>query len=168
DGKIGYRLIENLSGQTISERPEVNQNLDAVLRDLKQALVASGLYDKEADAMIKTWRNSWFEEGARVFYILPRAITDRVLPITIDPQPMDLVRVLVGRTELITPEMEKSVKRQAQLLNAPSARVRERARLAIQKYGRFSEPILKQIVEDETNPIVRARIKRLLETPVSE
>ena len=168
DGKIGYRLIENFSGQTISERPEVDQNLDAVLRELKSALVASGLYEKEADAMIKTWRNSWFEEGARVFYILPRAITDRVLPITIDPQPIDLVRVLVGRTELITPEMEKSVKKQVQLLNAPSARVRERARLAIQKYGRFSEPILNQIVEAETNPIVRARIKRLLETPVSE
>jgi len=40
---------------------------------------------------------------------------------------------------------------------------REEARLAIQKLGRFYEPILKRIVEDEKDKTVRARIQRLLE-----
>jgi hypothetical protein len=57
-----------------------------VIRDLRQVLVSSGLYEKEADAMIKTWRDSWFEEGMRIFYILPRGITDSTLPLQIDPQ----------------------------------------------------------------------------------
>jgi len=104
----------------------------------------------------------------RVFYILPRSTTDAVLPITIDPRPDELVRVLVGRTEVITPELEKSVKEQVRLLNDPSPKVRSEAAASIKQYGRFSEPILKQIMDDENDPALRARIKRLIETPASE
>src|SRR5947208_10954747 len=108
--------------------------------------------------MIKTWRTSWFEEGMRVFYVLPRETTDTVLPINIDPKPTQLVRVLVGRAEVITPEMEKSVQRQVEMLGDPSPRVREEARLAIRKYGRFSEPILKRILANERNEPMRKRL----------
>lgn len=163
DGKTGYRVIDNLQGETSSDRPALEQNVEAVIRDLRQALISGGLYEKEADAMIKTWRNSWFEAGLRVFYILPRAITDTTLPLRIDPQPAELVRVLVGRTEVITPQMEEAVKKQVSMLNDPSAKVREETRLAIEKLGRFYEPILERIVEDEKDPTVRARIQRVLD-----
>ena len=163
-GKLGYRLIDGFTGETTIERPPLDRNLEALLSDLNQALVGSGLYEKEAAAMIKTWRNSWFEEGLRVFYILPRQATDAVLPLTIDPKPTELVRVLVGRTEVITPEMEKSVRRQVTLLGDPSTGVREEARRTIRKYGRFSEPILKRILKNEGNELVRERIKELIES----
>ena len=162
-GKIGYRLIDAFTGQLTYERPALDGNLDSLLLDLKQSLVASGLYVKEAEAMIKTWRSSWFEEGMRVFYILPRQTTDAVLPLTIEPRPADLVRVLVGRTEVITPEMEKSVKQQVNLLGDPSPQVRETARHNIRKYGRFSEPILKGILESERDEVIRKRIRELIE-----
>lgn len=164
-GKIGYRLIDNFSGETMSERPLLDKNLEALIRELRQTLISSGLYEKEADAMIKTWKSSWFEEGVRVFYILPRRITDATLPLQIDPRPAELVRVLIGRTEVITPEMEKAVKKQVSRLNDASPRIREQARLTIQKLGRFYEPILRRIVEDERDESVRARIQRLLEVP---
>ena len=112
--------------------------------------------------MIKTWRASWFEEGMRVFYVLPRAITDTVLPIDIDPKPTQLVRVLGGRAEVITPEMEKSVERQVGLLSDSSPEVRAEAMLAIRKYGRFFEPVLKRILVTERNPAVRERIGQLI------
>ncbi len=112
--------------------------------------------------MIKTWRNSWFEDGLRVFYVLPRQRTDEVLPISIQPEPNQLVRVLVGRTELITPEMEKSVRKQVSLLRDSSKAVREQARVAIQSHGRFAEPILKRLLEDETNPTMRERIRQTI------
>lgn len=163
DGKIGYRSVDNFSGETITERPALDGSLESMLVELKQGLVTSGLYEKEADAMIKTWRNSWFEEGLRVFYVLPRTTTDEVLPITIDPKPADLVRVLVGRTEVITPEMEKSVQRQVSLLGDRSAIVREAAAQEIRKYGRFSEPILKRILETEKDKRTRARIQYLID-----
>src|SRR5215831_12593631 len=95
DGRIGFRTVDNLSDLTTVDPPSLDQSTDAVMLQLKQLLVASGLYDKESDAMIKTWRNSWFEPGMRVFYILPRPTTDSVLRLTIDPRPDELVRVLV-------------------------------------------------------------------------
>jgi hypothetical protein len=168
DGKVGFQTIDNLSGATTIDRPSLDKSTDGVIPPLRRALIAAGLYDKEADAMIKTWRNSWFEAGMRVFYILPRSKTDAVLPITIDPRPDELVRVLVGRTELITPEMEKSVREQVSRLRDPSPAARAEAAAAIKKYGRFSEPILKLIVEDERDKTVRARIRQLLEAPAAQ
>jgi hypothetical protein len=156
DGKIGYRILDAFTGETASERPILDGNIDLLISELKQTLVASGLYEKEAEAMIKTWRTSWFEEGLRVFYLLPRATTDAVLPIEIDPKPAQLTRVLVGRAELITPEMEKAVQKQVVMLANP--RTRDEVIQAIQKYGRFSEPILKRILVTEKDPAVRARI----------
>src|SRR5882724_628091 len=168
EGQIGFQAVNGFSGATTIDRPVLNKNKDAVIQQLRQALIASGLYDKEADAMIKTWRNSWFEPGLRVFYILPRSTTDATLPIEIDPKPQQLVRVLVGRTEVITPEMEKSVKEQVRLLNDSSPNARAQAAAAIQKYGRFSEPILKRIIEDEKDPTLRARIKQLINEPAGD
>jgi len=168
DGKVGFQTIENLSGATTIDRPALDKSTDGVIPGLRRALVTAGLYDKEADAMIKTWRNSWFEAGMRVFYVLPRSTTDAVLPITIDPRPDELVRVLVGRTEVITPELEKSVKEQVGRLNASAPAARAEAAAAIKKYGRFSEPILKRILDDESDPALRARIKRLIEGSASE
>ncbi|MEO6183397.1 MAG: hypothetical protein ABIP71_09910, partial [Verrucomicrobiota bacterium] len=74
---------------------------------LAKALTDQGLYQRESDAMVKTWKDSWFqEEGLRVLYVLPRAWTDQTLPIDFTPAPRDLVRVMVGRAELITPDFE--------------------------------------------------------------
>lgn len=167
-GKLGYRLLDGFTGETTVERPPLDKNIESLLYDLKVMLVASGLYEKEATAMIKTWRSSWFEEGMRVFYILPRQDTDAVLPITIDPRPAELVRVLVGRTEVITPEMEKAVQKQISMLGDPSPEVREGAMQNIRRYGRFSEPILKRILESEENGLMRERIKELIESSATQ
>ena len=167
-GKVGYRMLDAFTGETTSERPTLDANIELLISDLKQRLVAAGLYEKEADAMIKTWRTSWFEEGMRVFYVLPKATTDTVLPIDIDPKPTQLVRVLVGRAEVITPETEKSVQQQVKMLGDPSSGVREEAMLAIRKYGRFSEPILKRILENERNELMRKRIEELIESTATK
>lgn len=163
-GKIGYRLCDHFTGEMTHERPTLDKNMDALLVDLRQILVASGLYEKEAEAMIKTWRSSWFEEGMRVFYLLPRRTTDEILPVTIDPRPAELVRVLVGRAEVSTPEMEKFVQQQVSMLRDPSPQVRETAMQEIRKYGRFSEPILKRILEQERDSAVCERIRKLIAT----
>jgi hypothetical protein len=163
-GKVGYRLCDAFTGEMTHERPVLDKSMDSLLEDLKQILVANGLYEKEAAAMIKTWRNSWFEEGMRVFYILPRHTTDAILPVTIEPRPAELVRVLVGRAEVITPQMEKTVQQQLSLLRDPKPEVRETAMQEIRKYGRFSEPILKRLLEQESDRVMKARIRQLIAT----
>jgi hypothetical protein len=162
-GKIGYEFVSSLSGETVVTRPELSKNLTQVFDELEKALVGQGLYEKEAKAMIETWKDSWFEEGLRVFYILPRMRTDEILPLTIEPRPTQTVRVLVGRAEVITPEMEQDVKKQVGLLRSTSGKVRENAREYLKKYGRFYEPVLKSLLESERDAKVRAQIQKLIE-----
>ena len=163
-GKSGYRFLETLSGETTVERPETRKTLADVYIELEKILVAEGLYEKEAKAMIKTWQDSWFEEGLRVFYVLPRKATDEILPLTVNPAPKETIRVLVGRAEIITPEMEQAVRKQVSLLRSTSASVREEAQTNLQKHGRFYEPILKSILQNETDTAVREQIQKLIET----
>ena len=162
-GRIGYNFVPTLSGETIVERPALSKNLTQVFDELEKALVTQGLYEKEAKAMIETWKDSWFEEGLRVFYLLPRRTTDEILPLTVQPRPQQTVRVLVGRTEIITPEMEQDVRKQVGLLRSTSKEVRKEAQSNLKRYGRFYEPILKNILESERDAKVRAQIQKLIE-----
>src|SRR5207244_604679 len=78
-----------------------------IMQRMEESLVASGLYAAEAKAMVQTWQDSWFgEEGLRVLYILPRNWTDQILPLNVSPTPSELVRVMVGRAEMIPPSLE--------------------------------------------------------------
>jgi hypothetical protein len=162
-GKIGFRVVDTVSKEAVIKRPPTNTTLDDVIGELTKMLVDQGLYNKEAKAMINTWRDSWFEEGLRVFYISPTKATDAILPLSVAPQPKEVVRVLVGRAEIITPEMEKDVKKQVTLLKSSSAKVRYQAREELKKHGRFYEPILKSILETEKNAKVRALIRKLID-----
>lgn len=161
-GRVGFKFIETLSKETILERPETNKNISDVLIELEKILVAEGLYAKEAKAMIETWKDSWFEEGLRVFYVLTSQSVDEILPLQIEPKPKETVRVIIGRTEIITPEMETDVRKQVEFLHSKSERTREEARNYLKKYGRFYEPILKNILEEEDKE-VRRRIQKLID-----
>lgn len=147
-GRVGWRLLKSLKGETTLARPALNQTVESLHGELVKSLAAQGLYEKEAAAMVKTWRDSWFEEGLRVFYIVPRKTTDAILPITITPAPTELTRVLVGRTEIITPEMEQAVQSSAQKYLEGTAESRAAAIRMIQPYGRFAQPILQRMMED--------------------
>src|SRR5260370_40261523 len=85
--------------------------------------------------MIQTGSNPCFEEGSRLFYIVPRRFVDSVLPLTIAPAPTQIVRVFVGRLELITPVTQKAV----------AAAIAANDNATLGKYGRFLQPILKAI-----------------------
>jgi hypothetical protein len=108
-GKVGYRLIGDLRSKDLVDPPELTASVAEVRRELALALTAAGLYPKEAAAMVETWRDSWFEEGMRLFYLMPRGNVDAVLPIKITPEPHMIERVFVGRVELLSPAMSRSV-----------------------------------------------------------
>ncbi len=72
--------------------------------------LAAGLSEDETRAMLATWKESYFDApGLRVFWIVPRAFTDRILSLTITPKPDKLERVLVGRSEVLTPAFEQEL-----------------------------------------------------------
>lgn len=73
-------------------------------------LEGAGLYPAEAHGMVQTWWRSYFETaGFRVFWILPESETERILPLSVTPAPRKKIRVLVGRTEIMTPDFEKQL-----------------------------------------------------------
>ena len=162
-GRVGYQIRDMPQTEVMLDRPALEGKVEALRQEMKAMLISQGLYEKEAEAMLNTWRDSWFEEGLRVFYIMPRRATDVILPLIIDPQPAELVRVLVGRTEIITPEIEKSVTTQVTKLHDPSMSVRKAALKEINKYGRFREFILTQIQRHTTDPQIRMGVERLLQ-----
>ncbi|MBC8127220.1 MAG: hypothetical protein H8M99_08785 [Gloeobacteraceae cyanobacterium ES-bin-144] len=81
-----------------------------IYQSMKNGLVGCGLLESEANAMVQTWWTSYFEsEGLRVFWVLPGVSTDRILPLRVNPQPDRIVRVIVGRSEVLRPRLEKEM-----------------------------------------------------------
>jgi hypothetical protein len=112
-------------------RPDMDDATAAPLAELARVLVSHGLYEAEAQAMVNTWKDSWFEEGARLLYIVPRADVDAILPLTISPKPSAIARAFVGRIELVTPATLRDV----------TAAVHSGDRAVLATYGRFLQPI---------------------------
>jgi hypothetical protein len=66
---------------------------------LKRALLKQGLYSDEAEAMLNTWKVSYFEKpGLRVFYVVPREWVDYFLPLKLSV-PARVNRAIVGRID---------------------------------------------------------------------
>lgn len=137
--RVGYRIREGLQNEAeaILEPPALTATVESLYGDLEEMLVVRGLYRDEAHAMVETWRNSWLEEGSRLFYIVPARFVDTILPLTITPAPEQTVRVFVGRLELVSPATEKAV----------ATALASNDNVTLAKYGRFLEPILKIITE---------------------
>ncbi|HZS98694.1 MAG TPA: hypothetical protein VFA40_18060 [Terriglobales bacterium] len=136
--RVGYRLTGALTDATTVDPPVLKGSVDSLCGDLEEILGGQGLYRDEAHAMIETWKDSWFEEGSRLIYIVPRGFVDKILPLTIDPLPGQIVRVFVGRLEIVTPATAMAV-RTAQARNDEAT---------LDQYGRFLEPILHTIEQE--------------------
>jgi hypothetical protein len=146
--KMGYRIAGALQKEMILDEPKLTTSINDLARDLEGILVAQGLYQDEAHAMVETWRNSWFEEGSRLFYIVPVSFVDRVLPLSINPAPALTVRAFVGRLEILSPSTQTAVERA--LLTGDNT--------TLKMYGRFLEPIMESLVQKESDP---ARVQQL-------
>jgi hypothetical protein len=151
--KVGYRISSELADETTLQPPELTASVDTLYTDLQQMLLARGLYPDEAHAMLETWKNSWFEEGSRLFYLVPSQFVDSILPLTIHPAPAQTVRVFVGRLELISPATKLAV---------ATASARHDTR-TLAKYGRFLGPILEAI-----GPKSSALARPIRESPTTD
>jgi hypothetical protein len=137
-GTITYQIQHAETASARFDEPSAPGDLPTLYAALERTLVSAGLYPKEAAAMVATWRDSWFEEGTRVLYLVPRSNIDTVLPLDIRPQPVELARVFVGRTELVTKRTIDDVK----------AAILRNDRPALHKYGRFFMPFVERVRAD--------------------
>jgi len=173
DGKGAYRYLPSLKcGEDVAHVVPTIEGAQPIARvagtladDLAARLVANGLYAKEARAMVNTWRTSYFmSDGVRVLFVLPQSWTDRFIPMTIDPKPDELVRVMVGRIELLTPQRERGAEAAISQLASPDPAVRERGFATLREQGRYVEPIVRRTMQSTSDERVRTFCRRLLLT----
>lgn len=111
-------------------------------------LVKAGLYAKEARAMVKTWETAWLGDvGTRVLSVRPAEWTDRALPLRISPKPDTLVRVMVGRQDVLTPEREREIDALIRRAQRGSEADRQAANRELAQLGRFAAPARKRAEE---------------------
>ena len=144
DGRARFKLYCDVAAAQAMTLPAETVALDEVGDAIAAALVAEGLFEKEARAMVKTWSSQWLgEPGTRVLYTVPRGVTDSLLPLRISPTPDEVVRVLVGRIDVMTPEQEARLQsllataRQTKSLAADDATF-------VRGFGRFFSPALER------------------------
>jgi hypothetical protein len=146
-GKIGYRVVHNIADAVTVDLPAMTGDFQQLRQDLAGELAGFGLYKKEAEAMVETWRDSWFEEGTRVLYVYPRNQVDTLLPLSIDPKPAATDRVFVGRVEVLAPWTQQTIR--------SAIGTNDVATLA--KFGRFLNPFLDQIRRTDPDAAVSKR-----------
>jgi hypothetical protein len=150
-GRVGYKVLNAAGPSVTTDLPAAENEGAFPAAELERLLVTHGLYPKEATAMVNTWRDSWNEEGTRLFYFAPQAVVDDILPLDIRPRPAAVVRVFVGRLEIVTAATTHDV--EAALSSGDSA--------ALRRYGRFLQPLIQRVVArtpPEQRPALQQRV----------
>jgi hypothetical protein len=95
-GRVGFAFLDGSkeplkAGATWVVKPQSVAADDwpaAGIKQVRQALLDVGLFEPEADSLLKIWRKGFFEsEGVTAFHILPPAEYDRMLTLEIVPAP---------------------------------------------------------------------------------
>lgn len=116
DGAMAYRTVKSVVvNRSFDAKDYSTDHVGELRQEMHGALVTNGLFADEAEAMLATWNRAYFKSaGLRLFFVVPRAWTDSVLPLTIS-QPAKIERVMMGRIELVSPEQRTLLKKLAHL-----------------------------------------------------
>jgi hypothetical protein len=173
NGRGAYRFIpaikpgEHVSDviPTMTQARPLAEFTRAIADILAARLTESGLYAKEARAMVNTWTTSYFQtDGVRALFVLPQSWTDAFIPMTVVPQPRQIVRVMVGRLELLTAERESVAANAIRDLAGLDSGKRQQAYRFLHEQGRYVEPIVRRVMKTTKNDELRTVCRRLLLT----
>jgi hypothetical protein len=170
-GLIRHAALADLDGgathdidaAAFTAKAPLAEGVPSVKATVADALVKEGLFAREANAMVNTWEKSYFRtEGLRILSVLPRTAVDATIPIRIAPTPDELIRVMVGRVEVLTPDVEERIAKQVAALDGKDDKAREAATAELDKLGRLKEPVLRRILSTSKSAEVRVRVEKLI------
>jgi len=151
----GFRAVSDLGERATLEMPVLKDSAADTSELILSVLMEQGLYADEARAMLETWKDSWFEEGTRLLYVVPNSFLNRILPLSISPVPREITRVFIGRLELVSMRTRMAI--EVALAKGDEA--------TLEKYNRFLEPMLQIILQREPDSLKAQLIRRRLERP---
>ncbi|HLX62276.1 MAG TPA: hypothetical protein VKX17_13435 [Planctomycetota bacterium] len=130
------------------------ENLSALRTAMRKELVADGLFADEAEALLKTWEASYFKNaGLRLFFLVPKPWTNYYLPVKVSV-PSEVVRTMVGRVELISPEKNAALDHLAAATDF-SDKGLEALQPDINVLGRFKTPLLADRMKTQPTPGIK-------------
>jgi hypothetical protein len=151
------------AGGFLSEWMPMDDGVWRVKAALADSLVKNGLYRREAEAMVNTWEHSYFHtQGLRFLYVLPRSTVDQVIPIHISPKPDELVRVMVGRVEVLTPETEKAITEAVRLTASKDEKKTQEGMNVLATLGRLHDPVLRRVAATSDDDLVKTQVEALI------
>jgi hypothetical protein len=134
--------------ETPASFSENEYRLDGVAdlgRHMHRSLTTAGLFEDEAKALLDTWELSYFKSpGLRAFFLVPPDWTNHYLPLKLSIE-AEIKRVMVGRVELVTPELRARARECAALSSQrdrPESPVEKRYQELYQKLGRFRDALI--------------------------
>jgi len=151
----GFRAVSDLGERTTLEMPVLEDSGADAAEPILSVLMEHGLYPDEARAMLETWKDSWFEEGTRLLYVVPNSFVNRVLPLSISPAPSEITRVFIGRLELVSMRTRMAIEEA----------LAKGEETVLTRYNRFLEPMLQIILQREPDPLKAQLMRRRLERP---
>ncbi|MBY0523406.1 MAG: hypothetical protein K2R98_08400 [Gemmataceae bacterium] len=137
---------------------------DDAIETLVGQLKAAGLNEDEAKGLTAVWRKDFFEtEGLGVFYRLPQAEYDRMLPLTTNPRPEKTVRVMLVHQPHCEPDLAERAAAHIKKLESENAEERREAQRRLAAMGRPAFVYLHRAHRNATDFEVKSRLRKLLE-----
>lgn len=126
------RVAKLDAGETIAQLQfkdiDPKQFAENAAETLVKQLVAAGLFDDEAKALVDTWKARMFETpGLNLFYRLPQSEYDAAMPITIMPKPDAVIRVGLIYHSHLEPDFADRVLELVKQMDAPKFADRDAA-----------------------------------------
>ena len=138
------------------------------VKQVRQALLDAGLFEAEADALLKIWDKRLLQaDGVTAFHILPAAEYDRMLPIEISlpepaPRPVRVGIALHPHLE-IEPSLVERIGALVRQLDSPQADKRLAADKELLELGPLAIATLKSELRRGVSPQMNQRIVAILD-----
>jgi hypothetical protein len=132
-----------------------------------KALIGAGMFEAEADSILKIWRRSFFEsDGLTAFYLLPQTEYDRMLPLQVTPAPVGgPVRVGIALHPAFEngPDVRERVAKLIAQLDAADFASRESATKTLEQLGPWAVPQIREALKEKPSLETSRRLERLVE-----
>jgi hypothetical protein len=129
-------------------------------------LLDAGLFEAEADSLLKIWQKEFFEtDGLTLFYLIPQVEYDRMLPLEVCPRPTAApVRVGIALHPHFEngPKVRERVAALVKQLDAKDFATRDAATRALEQMGPWAVPQLEEAMAEKPSLEVARRLEKLL------
>jgi RNA polymerase sigma factor (sigma-70 family) len=144
-----------------------SEDLTKLVRAVRHSLLSAGLFDAEADSILKIWHKDFFAmNGLTAFFLLPQAEYDQMLPLEVTPAPANRP-VRVGITHHphfeMGPRVRERVAQLIQQLDSNNFNARDAASRELEELGPWAVPLIREAIAKKPTLEATRRLEAILQ-----